>query len=716
INSTNYELLKKEKNTSSYITRGNIAAIIGGLLEANHPLIIKDRELWKTQLIKYAKDTNDNGVLQRQAMHGLESFKGDTSILKHLPNYLLSQDALIKEAFISLISSIDPNHPITFNYLIQAISDDSAQIIARHALYQITTKSAIARLLKALATDHKFLHEFLDKESIFNNKQEIGDKKLINHIKKVLDPTIINMLKKIIIQALTLRENYDGGESYFLQQIALIVQFQQPNYLYHFIDSIRALNDTDKDNFFSTSPEHIIAVLLKPKDIKPVQQLMVVSLHRHAPITFSWAIQIAHDKKINPQGEKIYQKGLDLGIVTDQQTITQSDYKAEQNVKIYKQFQDYLNPPAKDQYFPEVFRYYVKHHQVLDPIITSTEKKRLIKLAIKSNLDRIDTSKFQVHYQDQETKSGQFTISSLASYYGDLLRLGQLLFPKKLNLYRQQIVNFIPYTFSDDSSTIAEIITNVTDQELKPINKIYLDKHDDRRYLHPQSYIYLVKQWKEQNPKLQTPKSVLESIISDPLIAEDNRESALEFYADIISSSDTNAHRLIRSLWQPKLRNSLSDLANSLLVSVFRDEDAISWRFTQIKAMAKPHITPTGVNGMGDFEQELLSLSFAKPLIELRNEKYLPQFIDLLDYSLQFTGKKDYWESVNYLWRISIAFVTNDNHSPSTIGISEYKNWVEKNKHFTYVNWFEKQFTTAISNSTNAQMRIKNISEAISII
>ena len=51
------------------------------------------------------------------------------------------------------------------------------------------------------------------------------------------------------------------------------------------------------------------------------------------------------------------------------------------------------------------------------------EKKRLLWLTDDSNLTKIDPKKIEVHYKDSATKSGEYTITSTAAYFGDVLQV-----------------------------------------------------------------------------------------------------------------------------------------------------------------------------------------------------------------------------------------------------------------------------------------------------
>lgn len=314
---------------------------------------------------------------------------------------------------------------------------------------------------------------------------------------------------------------------------------------------------------------------------------------------------------------------------------------------MYKQFQDYLSPPVKGQYFPQVFRYYIQNKEKLEKMSSPEQKERLLWLAVDSNLTKIDSKKIEVHYKDHATKSGEYTISSPAAYFGDVLQVIQIFKPSLLQTpeNRQKVIDFIPFSYLSDFKRIDEILGKLTDKELSTLDEIMLNKQKDVRYLVPQTYIYISK----THPDLKSPKKVLLSFITDPLISESDRAYALENLERHISPSDSDVKELLQALWKPDTRNEISDLANSLLISAFRDEETITWRFNTLKSSATPFRRQEGFHSVGSIEMELDSKAFAKPLIYLNDEKYLDRFIDLLEFSLTLVEKPDHREYVSYL-------------------------------------------------------------------
>ena len=81
---------------------------------------------------------------------------------------------------------------------------------------------------------------------------------------------------------------------------------------------------------------------------------------------------------------------------------------------------------------------------------------------------------------------------------------------------------------------------------------------------------------------------------------------------------------------------------------------------------------------------------FANPLIHLKDEKYLPKFFELLDYSFKVLEKNDdYWSYVNYLWRIVISFVDGLKEKGSLKPLLQLEEYAGKYSTQENLNWLK---------------------------
>ena len=66
------------------------------------------------------------------------------------------------------------------------------------------------------------------------------------------------------------------------------------------------------------------------------------------------------------------------------------------------------------------------------------------------------------------------------------------------------------------------------DKGFEFVNKVLSDRKDDRRYLIPGTYIYLVGHYAKKGFKLKKAKKILKSFIYDKYIADYEQRSSLE--------------------------------------------------------------------------------------------------------------------------------------------------------------------------------------------
>lgn len=714
VDEDSYQILKENSTSKEYVLKGNIAAIVDGMIQNHHSLLSRgERTNWKKILISYANEKNENEVINRHALAALENFKNDTNIIQEVKDNFSSSDSLVRDAFLSLCRAVDANSPDSIEFFIRAIADDLSQIYGRHALYSIDTQDGILAFLKRAVESPKFIHEFLDNESIFNNKEKKADSELIENIRKNKNGQVIDLLKKLVIFAYTGDRNYDAGKSYFLQQITLIIQSQDPKYLDELVNVITKLPEDKQRILFINDIECVLSVLLIPDELEKLRAVFTDKLHPHAGYALAEAIRLAPSSG-NPKGDAVLAKGIELGIIADPKNLPKyKDYQEEQNEKIYKQFQDYLNPPKKGEYFPQVFRHYIEHKVVIESRWEKADTARLLSLAVESTLNKVDPLLFKVRYNDEKTKSGEFTITSLTSYFAAVLEVIQTIEPEVLKKpeNRKKVVSYIPFSYSSDYKIVKEILGEIKDQELSDVNKLMLDKKNDVRYLIPQTYVYFAK----TNSNLSSPKDVLLSLISDPLISESDREYALENLENFISPSDTDVEKLLKGLWKPESRSRTSDIANALLISVFRNQKAIIWRFDALKSSATPFRRQEGFHSVGNLEMELDSKYFAKPLIYLDDEKYLNNFIDLLEFSLTIVEKPDHREYVYYLWSIVISFVARDEYLLSKEALAALKSWAEQHLKNPEINWLLKRISE-LSAQNNLVIKVVDSANALAFL
>lgn len=688
------EDLKEWSNTTeTFVRRGNVVSIVEGLFEYKNPLITEsEKKFWREKLIDFANNPRDdgNGVLQRHSLAVLAYFK-DKKIIPLVAQKCFdeTQDSLIRDEFVQFCYNSAPNSKVAIDYFIKGVKKGST-IYARHGLYKINTKEALEYLLSKISQDEEFLKAFLKHESIFD--KEGADQELIKNIEEKTTPKIIEETKKIIFTILRIDDYYKEGQSNFLHKLVQFINKQDSEYLFEVLEDIQKEEDEQKiDRLFWDSKE-LLALLLTKDNVEQYFKFLE-NLSDRVKRDAQYAVYAS--KRLNGEiGEQVYQEAVKLGLVEAVDEGSQKDFDEQQKKRKQEIYNSFINQlePSPGEYMPGVFEYFLQKRKDIEEQWKEEDKKRLIKLSIEEGVKKIDPRQFKVHV-DKSTR--QFNWSSVASYFGSVLSVVNALAPEEIQKYRQQIIDFIPYAFSDDMSRIMDLIPDIKDAELEFVNKVMSDEKDDRRYLIPSSYIYIVGHYAKKGCKIPSVKPVLLSFIGDKHIPDYEQKSAIEVLPLLIDSSDNQTRELLTNIFEDEEVNGqktkLAEAANTVLIQTYKDGTAINWRIEQIK---KPLLLDRseGAHTPSDEELEIDWMSFAKPLLELRDEKYLQKFLELLTYSFKVIEEKrdkKYWEYVNYLWRIAIGYVENLKENGSFKPLLTLEDWVSKNAPEKDSNWLK---------------------------
>lgn len=688
-----HDLKKWPEKVETYVKRGNVVGIVEGLLESKSNLIIAQENVyWKNKLVSFCLDPQDdgNGVLQRHSLNALAHYHDDSLIpLLGKKCYDETTDSMVKDAFLRFCIDSAANSPHTIDYLIRGIHG-STSIYARHGLYELKTKKAIKYFLSQIVDNSSFLTSFLDRERIYDKDDR--DKLLFATIDSLADSKIITLLKNIIRNIFALKDFYHHDNSPVISAIAHIISTRDSNYLFEVLKEIQQAGTDEQVRHRFFDYYNYIALLLTPANLTHYLQTMASF---PAIVKDRLDMPIYRARQFNGEvGERLYAKAKKLGIVQDQQVIDDSPF-GKRKTQTYEIFKAHLYP-SPGKYIPDVFEMFLHNREYLESVWTKEDKKRLIELAIDEGIKKIDPRDIKVTFVDGN--SSKFNWSSVAAYYGDILEIVKIFSRDELTKYRQNIINFIPYAFSDDSSRILEIITELTDDELKDVNKVMLDKSQDKRYLIPSTYIYMVGKYKQGGSKIPSAEIVLKSFVEDERISYFDQREALEKLQYFLTKDDSGSKKWLENLFKKYIsiddKQILAHIANELLITVYKDESSIDWRFKEIKKPL-PHIPPAPmeVHTVDPIEHELHDMEFAKPLTNLDDEKYLPKFIELLDYSFEVQKKydsKEYWEYINYLWRIVIRFIENLKWNRSFTPLNSVQSWINSHPRLTNINWLSQ--------------------------
>lgn len=631
-----------ERDHKRYVPLGNVALVAGCLLEAGATV---DRDYWRKQLLRFAVDTNDNGVLQRYALFALERLK-DPSVIPELSPTLMHGDELIARAFLTLCTNVAPESPICLGYFFDATR--LGEIHGRYGLYALKGKDALKTFLETFDSDDVFRKAFLDKSSIFKEQ----DRVVADHIEAVADDEMIELCKKVVVHSFHFDFAHDAERSAFILGLGKLLKRKVPDFFPVIIEDIRT-SVVPSGLFFTRS---FFAKLLDKEDIPQFMNAMINAGEEQASFGVMQTIKFSG----RPEAEKIYEAGKPFLAhfyeQWEQQRAVPDPYKVAHERQVLEEFRKYLEPAPK-QYSQALFAFYLDHHKELDPLISLEERTRLSSLITQSVLNNIDP----VHHDLTATDEGSgyirsYSISTNISLFGDALRAADHL-GLDVSQYRQRIINYIPFAYADHLSSIFKMIPNITASEMTPVLDIYKQHRSDLWRHMPSNVIEAVERYHMVDAapvlKLLAKETAFPAYVRQRAIAVIESLTADEqFLREICTlygnSTDPNDLEVLRT-------------AQDALITGHGDSVSIRQKLQMVIESASPYSPIKGVHAVGPLEEEIVGdRGFAGPLMKLKTRGFEDDYLALLDSALSLWAKgKDFYQYATYLWDIVYAYFDN---------------------------------------------------------
>ena len=701
-------ILKKDINeqgtdVKTYVFRGNVVSVIDSLFENKSDLLTKDvKNFWKGEFIKFANDKNENGVLQRHALDVLVHYK-DSSLIPLLSGNFKHHDNLVREAFVRFCYETDPDSKSSIDYQVEAIKSGIV-IYGRYGLYEITSIDGILYLLEKFTKDQEFLRIFIDRETIFSDKKDHGDSVLIENISKTLNKdklhNVVKALENMLLEAFKGKDRFHLERSSFMQEISKLIRNYDDRFVFKLLDQTKAIS-TDQDRLFNFyTLENILPFLITKSNLIEFSKLFKDYPVERSQSTPQKTIYSAK-RLLGEYGDSLYQFAVENNLVDKiSDTVICDKYTSfSEGEDKYKEFQKQL-VYKEGRFLTSIFNYFVDYKDEILKFITPKEKsilKKIINVVLK-----FDTKTLKVKLESRSDKS-KFNWSTIASYYGDALRAGQILIPRDILKYRQNIINLIPFSFTDNQMSIIEFVKKASDSELEFVYKTYSNKDNDLRYFMPSSFNQVVSSFQENGSNLKKAGDVILSLASDSIIGTYDRIEALDKYKLFASMENNRVKDILKKIEKEHdsiedVEKSLALTANAILIEKFKDNESINWRFDELKRrvfkfkksrkLEAHEVTP--------HEEELDTLSIGAPLINTADPNLQSKFIELLDFSFEVLRKRDddYWSYVHYLWKIAIAYFEKLASLGSIKPYLDLLDWANKNIKSDKSNWFYSSLKT----------------------
>lgn len=406
---------RRSKGIYLEVKRGNTSSIVEVLVRSNK-LNNNQLNFWSKTFPLWLKEnkTSPNSAFFRFTLHALISFK-DINLLKEVQETYESGDDLYKQAFIEGCAIIDPDSDLSIKYFQKALFSSSTSMLDYHARQYIAKfkkKESVVEILNKCVTDRAFLIRFSSQNDDWN--KEIGDslKEFLNKVDKFWDSTISTVLNNLVVDVYTHERTWELRDGKFIFHLLDLLKKYNEDYLFQLMDEISSL-DTRNSNYYEivTCYAHLLEedqtekFIDKFKNLYPSSSSVLDVFFRIENLNSDKQGIIGKAKEIL---KKKYDENKNRQLEYEKKHGNNNNNKNKEE-SVYEKFRFKLEPESK-KYMTNLFGYFFKNKEMLIPLITSKEKKRLEKL-VEFVLKR-SPKKASLKVTEKKENSSSYTVTT----------------------------------------------------------------------------------------------------------------------------------------------------------------------------------------------------------------------------------------------------------------------------------------------------------------
>lgn len=629
----------------------NTINLCGNLLSLARFNIVERQEVINN-LIRVALKSS-NTTMQINALHALTSVN-ERVVLEKLAVLSDSPDNSVFGYIERLACEIAPESELAIDIYAKGIKR-SSYYSTREGIEGLCSPKAIGYFLDKLATDSDLIKPIIDHDRMFQEERS----GFLLRIKEGWRPEWLRPLKAFILSAFTIEYGYYAERSEFVEQIIRLIAEHDPNYYTELLD--RGLQDHNMLVRIDSS----LAKIIKLNDVLPtiniINQLgdkgflvfrifdyltvsssnldasvIVKEARKHIPDLFKARDkQAASFRRRNKYNSATARFNREYEIISEDKL---SNALWETSAAIINDLDDTR-----------------KNKELLE--YTDVQVQHIWHILRKLILDRFNPADIQLTVTKRDNSTTSYTITRTAELFERAFVFGYLTKQPEFPQYKDKLLAYFPYMhFHEKKSLFASLQLTAYDQQ--KILEAYKNTATDAAQYQADDFIEFV-----EDSRNIAAAETLRRFVLEADVREDTREYALRTVENIEPSEEFLLKvRHHFGAGSSSKNESMLRAVDNLLITNHADASAISRRFKQIKNAAfdcPPR--PEGVSySVSDIESELHDKKFAKPLMGLHEDKYLNDFLDLLDYSFEIKHKGSGWvQYAQYLWEITTQYFEN---------------------------------------------------------
>ncbi|SEW57439.1 NACHT domain-containing protein [Chitinophaga arvensicola] len=323
--------------------------------------------------------------------------------------------------------------------------------------------------------------------------------------------------------------------------------------------------------------------------------------------------------------------------------------------KTIKELRDYYtDDPTK--YNLGLIPYLVEKFHLLKNLLEEKDKNYLMGV-IKSALKQYDPDKLKVSIKRVSVLQNEITYNygiwmRIDSYFKAAYLLNDIVTIKKNRIKFLKSLPAMELRSDDDIKIVTgifKIIGRITTGEHQTIFDIYSSRKDDLLLLNINSFTKIVKEM-----KLRFLFPLLIKFLSSNKLRTSEKKEILETIGYF--SEDRNDYKVLNRIFNSNKNDEetrvLAEIANSFLIIKFEDDEAIKWRFRELKSRLKEHDPEMRFNGLrpvSAFENEMDNQKFGRCFLGLVHPIIENLMRDLLTYSFELRNNRLHLSYSNYL-------------------------------------------------------------------
>ena len=597
---------------------------------------MSERETFKNSLIELIKTCDKS--FKVEILDALRCY-GSFDVIESIIKYYDTSDSRRLEHLVITLTEIKPNSDIALEYFIKGTQERI--LSSRYGFYKLTDTGLINKLIKSFIEDYNLLCNFLYFESIFENQEQ----QLIENAQNAINDSLLDTIENFIYEIYKGYKHYEAWDSKYVKGLLDLLKSKRQNVLFNILSRAKS----EKIELNKSVLHECFRPLITEQNVE--QFVKEIETFKEGQ-WFALNIFLSYSTD-----SELYKKGIsylpkEYEEYERRRTENQKRYPSAsvKEINIYEEFKNKLGSREKG-YCLDVFEFYLRNSEHLS---LTPEDIEQFKEIVFTNLSH-NPLEGEVKFTRKSDSGTSYTMTRHMQLFPECLEIAKKL-SWDLSGVQQNILNFIPCAYPDDLELIFKCINDVSSLDIKPILTVYTERKDDLSLLMPESFMLACEKY-----KILSAIPIIDGFVENTNLLIQYRRSAIEISNKLNSDKDKLRGYFVKYRNAPE-NKQLVVKVNELLIEI-NDKDAIEWRIAEIKNRAvkvAPHEYGGKARFFSEGESELHHKDFVKPLLNISDQRFFDQFIDLLDHSfVKVQEHNHYWSYANYIWEIVCDYIYN---------------------------------------------------------